>query len=227
MIEKTYRMLTQKQKDQIEYKAKETLRVNLSKITYKYKNLKETNNYILEKKQEREIAKAYNKAELRKKNQIRKAEGKKVKEKVKTEARYKTKADRYFSRVVRSIWAWKWDDWTRYNKDYVWNTYPILKLTCGHCISRAVLTTRYDLDNCMPQTWWDNEQEYYRPYLKTIFKESIVKQRGQRVMDRLEKAEQKWATESKSLKTMKDKVNMSEMYEKRKKEYQTYKHMRE
>ena len=49
MIEKTYRMLTQKQKDQIEYKAKETLRVNLSKITYKYKNLKETNNYILEK----------------------------------------------------------------------------------------------------------------------------------------------------------------------------------
>ena len=31
------------------------------------------------------------------------AEGKKVKEKVKTEARYKTKADRYFSRVVRSI----------------------------------------------------------------------------------------------------------------------------
>ena len=58
MIEKTYRMLTQKQKDQIEYKAKETLRVNLSKITYKYKNLKETNNYILEKKQEREIAKA-------------------------------------------------------------------------------------------------------------------------------------------------------------------------
>ena len=56
-----------------------------------------------EEKQEREIAKAYNKAELRKKNQIRKAEGKKVKEKVKTEARYKTKADRYFSRVVRSI----------------------------------------------------------------------------------------------------------------------------
>lgn len=67
-------MLTQKQKDQIEYKAKEALRVNLSKITYKYKNLKETNNYILEKKQEREIARAYNKAELRKKNQIRKAE---------------------------------------------------------------------------------------------------------------------------------------------------------
>ena len=88
MIEKTYRMLTQKQKDQIEYKAKETLRVNLSKITYKYKNLKETNNYLLEKKQEREIAKAYNKAELRKKNQFRKAEWKKVKEKVKPEARY-------------------------------------------------------------------------------------------------------------------------------------------
>jgi uncharacterized lipoprotein YehR (DUF1307 family) len=42
MIEKTYIMLTQKQKDQIEYKAKETLRVNLSKITYKYKNLKVT-----------------------------------------------------------------------------------------------------------------------------------------------------------------------------------------
>ena len=33
------------------------------------------------KKQEREINRAYNKAELRKKNQIRKAEGKKVKEK--------------------------------------------------------------------------------------------------------------------------------------------------
>lgn len=46
-------------------------------------------------------------------------------------------------------------------------------------------------------------------------------------MDRLEKAEQKRATESKSLKTMKDKVNVLEMYEKRKKEYQTYKHMRE
>ena len=219
-------MITQKQKDQIEYKAKETLRINLSKITYKYKNLKETNDYLLEKKQEREISRAYNKAELRKKNQFRKAEGKKVKEKVKTEARYKTKADRYFSRVVRSIWAWN-DNWTRYNKDYVWNPYPILRLTCGHCISRSVLTTRYDLDNCMPQTWWDNEQEYYRPYLKTIFKESIIKQRGQNVMDRLEKAEQKRATESKSLKTMKDKVNMLEMYEKRKKEYQTYKHMRE
>ena len=67
-------MLTQKQKEQIEYKAKETLRVNLSKITYKYKNLKEANNYLLEKKQEREIKRAYNKAELRKKNQIRKAE---------------------------------------------------------------------------------------------------------------------------------------------------------
>ena len=96
-------MITQKQKDQIEYKAKETLRINLSKITYKYKNLKETNDYLLEKKQEREISRAYSKAELRKKNQIRKAEGKKVKEKLKTEARYKTKADRYFSRVVRSV----------------------------------------------------------------------------------------------------------------------------
>ena len=67
-------MISQKQKDQIEYKAKETLRVNLSKITYKYKNLKEANNYLLEKKQEKEIVRAYNKAELRKKNQIRKAE---------------------------------------------------------------------------------------------------------------------------------------------------------
>lgn len=44
-------MITQKQKYQIECKAKETLKANLSKITYKYKNLKETNNYILEKKQ--------------------------------------------------------------------------------------------------------------------------------------------------------------------------------
>lgn len=43
-------MITEKQKDQIEYKAKETLRINLSKITYKYKNLKETNDYLLEKK---------------------------------------------------------------------------------------------------------------------------------------------------------------------------------
>lgn len=46
-------------------------------------------------------------------------------------------------------------------------------------------------------------------------------------MDRLEQADKKRATESKSLKTMKDKVNMSEEYEKRKKEYQKYKYMRE
>jgi len=79
----------------------------------------------------------------------------------------------------------------------------------------------------MPQTGSDNGQEHYQPFLKQLFKESIIKQRGKKVMDRLEKAEKKRATESKSLKTMKDKVNMLEMYEKRKKEYQTYKHMRE
>jgi len=218
--------MDQRKLDQIEYKAKETLRARLSQITYKYNKLKEWNDYLLTKKQDREIAKAHKRAEDRKKNQIRKLEGKKVKEKPKTEARYKTKADRYFSRVVRSIWAWD-VNWTRYNKDYVWNPHPILSLTCGHCISRAVLTTRYDLENCMPQTGSDNGQEHYQPYLKTIFKESIIKQRGQNVMDRLEQAEIKRATESKSLKTTKDKVSMLEMYEKRKKEYQRYKHMRE
>lgn len=218
--------MDQRKLDQIEYKAKETLRARLSQITYKYNKIKEWNDYLLSKKQEREIARAHKRAEDRKKNQIRKLEGKKVKEKPKTEARYKTKADRYFSRVVRSIWAWNING-TRYNKDYVWNPHPIMSLTCGHCISRSVLTTRYDLENCMPQTWWDNKQEYYRPYLKQIFKEAIIKQRGKEVMDRLEQADKTRATESKSLKTMKDKVNMLEEYEKRKKEYQKYKYMRE
>lgn len=219
--------MDQRKLDQIEYKTKETLRARLSQITYKYNKLKEWNDYLLSKKQEREVARAYKKAEDRKKNQIRKLEGKKVKIKEKTESRYKTKADRYFSRVVRSIDARQWSDWIRYTKDYVGNTHPILSLTCGHCISRAVLTTRYDLENCMPQTWSDNGQEHWNPHLKQLFKQSIIKQRGKKVMDRLEKAEIKRATESKSLKPLKDKVNVREEYEKRKKEYEKYKHMRE
>ena len=73
--------------DQIEYKAKETLRVNLSKITYKYKNLKETNNYLLEKKQEREIVRAYNKAELWKKTRSEKQKVRKLKKSPLTELR--------------------------------------------------------------------------------------------------------------------------------------------
>lgn len=125
-------MITQKQKDQIEYKAKETLRINLSKITYKYKNLKQTNDYLLEKKQEKEITRAYNKAELRKKNQIRKAEGKKVKEKPINRVK---KCDELRSKYIRSKYA---ECYTCGGKQ---------SLGCGHYITRKIRAIRRDERN--------------------------------------------------------------------------------
>lgn len=212
-------MITQKQKDQIEYKAKETLRINLSKITYKYKNLKETNDYLLEKKQQREITRAYNKAELWKKNQIRKAEGKKVKEKVKTEARYKTKADRYFSRVVRSIWAFQ-ENGERYNYDYTWKIKMRIKdLTCGHFITRWVYTLRYDLNNCLPQTKWQNQAEHYNPSLKTQFRNILIATRTIEVVKTLEEIHNKRDRNENK------KVIMKDEYEKWKTEYDKIKFM--
>lgn len=132
-------MITQKQKDQIEYKAKETLRVNLSKITYKYKNLKETNDYLLEKKQEREISRAYNKAELRKKNQLRKAEWKKVKEKP-------------INRVKKCDEAW-----SIYIRKKYWLCYTCWgnqSLGCWHRISRKIWKLRRDERNTRVQCFY-------------------------------------------------------------------------
>lgn len=132
-------MITQKQKDQIEYKAKETLRVNLSKITYKYKNLKETNDYLLEKKQEREIVRAYNKAELRKKNQIRKAEGKKVKEKPINRVK---KCDELRSKYIRN----------KYTECYTCGSKQ--SLGCGHYITRKIRAIRRDERNTRTQGFY-------------------------------------------------------------------------
>ena len=129
-------MITQKQRDQIEYKCKETLRINLSKITYKYKNLKETNDYLLEKKQEREISRAYNKAELRKKNQLRKAEGKKVKEKPINRVK---KCDELRSKYIRS----------KYTECYTCGGKQ--SLGCGHYITRKIRAIRRDERNTKVQ----------------------------------------------------------------------------
>ena len=214
--------MDQRKLDQIEYKAKETLRARLSQITYKYNKLKEWNEYLLTKKQDREIAKAHKRAEDRKKNQIRKLEGKKVKEKPKTEARYKTKADRYFSRVVRSIWAFQ-ENGERYNYDYTWKIKVRIKdLTCGHFITRWVYTLRYDLNNCLPQTKWQNQAEHYNPSLKTQFRNILIATRTIEVVKTLEEIHNKRDRNENK------KVIIKDEYEKRKEIYeQQYKWMRE
>jgi len=131
--------MDQRKLDQIEYKAKETLRARLSQITYKYNKLKEWNNYLLTKKQDREIAKAHKRAEDRKKNQIRKLEGKKVKEKPINRVK---KCDDLRSKYIRSKYKTCYTCW--------WTQ----SLWCWHYITRKIRKIRRSEDNTRAQGFY-------------------------------------------------------------------------
>ena len=144
---------------------------------------------------------------------------KEKKKKPKTESRYMNKADWYFSRVVRSIWAFQ-ENGERYNYDYTGKLKVRIKdLTCGHYITRWVYTLRYDLNNCLPQTKWQNRAEHLNPSLKTQFRNILIATRGIEVVKMIDqKHNERNKSENK-------KVIMKEEYEKRKAEYQKVKHM--
>lgn len=133
-----------------------------------------------------------------------------------------SKADYYFSRVVRSIWATRWEDWQRYNFDPTSNTTALIKdLTCGHYKTRWIYTTRYLLTNCIPQTHGQNKREHLDPRQKIIFRNVLLGRDGLQSIKQLDLLESQWT------KNENQKVNMQEMHEYRKQQYQLYKHMRE
>ena len=143
----------------------------------------------------------------------------KEKKKIITSSRYMNKADWYFSRVVRSIWAFQ-ENGERYNYDYTWKIKMRIKdLTCGHFITRWVYTLRYDLNNCLPQTKWPNQAEHYNPSLKTQFRNILIATRTIEVVKTLEEIHNKRDRNENK------KVIMKDEYEKWKTEYDKIKFM--
>lgn len=102
---------------------------------------------------------------------------KKVKEK--TNSRYKTKADWYFSRIIRARDCF---DYNGIRCNYCCTTkkiLPLLELQCWHYITRGNMLTRYDLYNCLPQSPWANQREHLDPKLKKYFRKALVEKYGE------------------------------------------------
>jgi len=150
--------MDQKKIDQIEYKAKETLRARLSQITYKYNKLKEWNDYLLTKKQDREIAKAHKRAEDRKKNQIRKLEGKKVKEKPINRVK---KCDDLRSKYIRSKYKTCYTCW--------WTQ----SLWCWHYITRKIRKIRRSEDNTRTQDFRKCNAKFSWNWMPILFEKKL------------------------------------------------------
>jgi len=97
---------------------------------------------------------------------------KKVKER--TNSRYKTKADWYFSRIIRARDCF---DHNGIRCNYCCTTkkiLPLLELQCWHYITRKTMILRYDYYNCLPQSPWANRREYLDKRLKKYFRKSLV-----------------------------------------------------
>lgn len=196
----------------------------LNKLNEWIEKMKEHKKEQLEKKIQRKINQIEKDRARKLKNitLVQKWKPPKEKKKIITSSRYMNKADWYFSRVVRSIWAFQ-ENGERYNYDYTWKIKMRIKdLTCGHFITRWVYTLRYDLNNCLPQTKWQNQAEHYNPSLKTQFRNILIATRTIEVVKTLEEIHNKRDRNENK------KVIMKDEYEKRKEIYeQQYQWMRE
>ena len=165
----------------------------LNKLNEWIEKMKEHKKEQLEKKVQRKINQIEKDRARKLKNitLVQKWKPPKEKKKIITSSRYMNKADWYFSRVVRSIWAFQ-ENGERYNYDYTWKIKMRIKdLTCGHFITRWVYTLRYDLNNCLPQTKWQNQAEHYNPSLKTQFRNILIATRTIEVVKTLEEIHNK------------------------------------
>lgn len=195
----------------------------LNKLNEWIEKMKEHKKEQLEKKVQRKINQIEKDRARKLKNitLVQKWKPPKEKKKIITNSRYMNKADWYFSRVVRSIWAFQ-ENGERYNYDYTWKIKMRIKdLTCGHFITRWVYTLRYDLNNCLPQTKWQNQAEHYNPSLKTQFRNILIATRTIEVVKTLEEIHNKRDRNENK------KVIMKDEYEKWKTEYEQYSYMRE
>lgn len=134
----------------------------------------------------------------------------KKKEKPKTSTRYKTKADWYFSRCIRAIWAVMHNGQRHNTCATDGKLYPIIDLTNGHYITRRNMWTRYDPNNCIPQTAKANKAEYHNPERKIYFRNSLVAKYWEQTVQDLE-----------SKRYTIEKINIKEIYEHRKNQYET------
>lgn len=193
----------------------------LNKLNEWIEKMKEHKKEQLEKKVQRKINQIEKDRARKLKNitLVQKWKPPKEKKKIITNSRYMNKADWYFSRVVRSIWAFQ-ENGERYNYDYTWKIKMRIKeLTCGHFITRWVYTLRYDLNNCLPQTKWQNQAEHYNPSLKTQFRNILIATRTIEVVKTLEEIHNKRDRNENK------KVIMKDEYEKWKTEYDKIKFM--
>ena len=193
----------------------------LNKLNEWIEKMKEHKKEQLEKKVQRKINQIEKDRARKLKNitLVQKWKPPKEKKKIITNSRYMNKADWYFSRVVRSIWAFQ-ENGERYNYDYTWKIKMRIKeLTCGHFITRWVYTLRYDLNNCLPQTKWQNKAEHYNPSLKTQFRNILIATRTIEVVKTLEEIHNKRDRNENK------KVIMKDEYEKWKTEYDKIKFM--
>lgn len=200
-------------------KLQNELKSKLSKIESDLESQREK----LTKKYDRKI-KACEIDKVRKlKNLEREKEGKTLlKEPVrrKKPVNHMSKADYYFSRVVRSIWA-ELIDWEWYNYDPTSSSkIPIKDLTCWHYKTRGIYTTRYLLANCIPQTHGQNKREHLDPRQKIIFRQCLINRDWLQSVNQLDLLESQWN------KNENEKINMQEMHEYRKQQYQLYEYMR-
>lgn len=145
----------------------------------------------LQMKLERKKQSAIKKIELDRKKKLKSLEtGKPVvkKAKEKTNARYKNKADWYFSRCIRAIWCVMLD-WVYQNQCVTTGQYiPIKDLTCWHYVTRWNMSTRYSVINCRPQSKWANQAEHLDPQKKEIFRKELVKECWEETIYNLERS---------------------------------------
>ncbi len=206
------------------YKKKLTISIKYAKLHNKVE-LEAQQRMVKElEKAERQVKQRQINKEKQAKNKVRAKEWKPLlKVKKPKPINHMTKADRYFSRCIRSMWAFQLSDWERYNTEYTGTTHHRLKdLTCWHYETRGIYSTRYHVGNCLPQTPWQNKAEHHNPSLKKIFRQKLVAKHWEHVVQEVEELA-KARNRNENAKT-----DMKYEHEYWKTRYEeSYKHMRE